>query len=225
MFKDAFVVVAGLVPLLGWAPDDDREVFTPQELIEAFSIDRLSLSAARFDLKKIQWLNGQHIRRLDTEVLRDRLIPILEKAGFDVSSRSTEWFLDLTAICQEKLGTLNDIVKFADFFFAEPTTYEEKPERKHWKKEGALSLMERLRGVMETTAPWSAEALNKAYHDLAEELGLGLGKLIHPTRLGLTGKSVGPGLFELAELLGKETCIARMERAIDHVRTLGEEQS
>ncbi len=211
--------------LLGWAPGDDREVFTREELIESFSLERLTQSAGRFDIKKLQWLNGRHIRMLSVGELRDRVIPILESAGLDVHGKSPEWLNKMTSICREKLRTLNDIVPFTDFFFIRPADYEDKAARKHWDKDGALELMEQLLQAMKQTEPWNADELKSTYESLAEKNGVGLGKLIHPTRLALTGKSVGPGLFELAELMGKDECLARMDRAIEVIGIRQEEQS
>jgi len=211
--------------LLGWAPSDDRELFTVDELIKEFSLERMGLSAGRFDLKKIQWLNGQHIRMLSREALLDRLLPVLRNAGLDVDSKPRDWLLEIVAICQEKLRTLNDIVAQADFFFAEPCEYEEKAAQKHWAKDGAMADMRLLADAMRAVELWTPDALHAVYNALAERLGSGLGRLVHPTRLALTGKSVGPGLFELATLLGRETCIARMERAMTYVESMGGDQS
>ncbi len=208
------------VALLGWNPGDDRELFTREELIEAFSLERLGKSPAKFDLKRLQWLNGQHIRMLTDEELLGRVLPILERAGLDTGSKSKGWLTQMVRICKDKLATLNDIVKFTDFFFVEPAEYEEKPVKKHWRKEGALERLEIIRGVFEEADPWTAEALHEAYEALAAEADVGLGQFIHPTRLALTGKSVGPGLFELAELLGKDACRDRIARAIEYVGTL-----
>ncbi len=208
------------VALLGWNPGDDRELFTRDELVEAFSIERLGKSPAKFDLKRLQWLNGQHIRMLTDEELLGRVLPILERAGLDTGARSDEWLARMMRICKDKLATLNDIVKFTDFFFVEPTEYEEKPVKKHWRKDGALERLETIRRVINEADPWTSEALHEAYEAIAAEAGLGLGQFVHPTRLALTGKSVGPGLFELAELLGKDACRARVARAIEYVETL-----
>lgn len=213
------------VALLGWTPAEDREVFSRDELIEAFSIDRLGKSAAKFDLKKLQWLNGQHIRRLAVEDLRDRVVPVLQRAGFDVQSKSQEWLTRMTAICQEKIQTLNDIVAQCDFFFVGPTQYEEKAVQKQWRDENALMRMAVVRNVLETTEPWSAETIKAAYEGRCGAEGFGLGKLVHPTRLALTGKSVGPGLFELTYLLGRETCLARVDKAIEYIKSLPEVQA
>lgn len=209
------------VALMGWRPsDDDKEFYTRDELIAAFDETRWGKSAAKFDLKKLQWLNGQHIRNLSVDDLRDRLVPILEGAGLDTSSKSTEFLTELAAICHDKLATLNEIVEKADFFFVAPTDYEAKPVKKLWRKEGAKDLLVRLRDVVAGVKPWSGDALKAAYESLGEELELGLGQFVHPTRLALTGKSVGPGLFELAELLGRDECLARFDAAIAFVEGL-----
>ncbi len=209
------------VALLGWTPEEEnRELFTPEELQAHFTPDRWGKSAARFDLKKFNWLNGQHIRMLSVEELLDLVTPILEKAGFDLGGRSRPWLLQLAAMCREKLHTLNDIVAQTDFFFQDITEYEEKPVKKHWRKDDAAERMARLMAAMESVNDWTHDGIKAAYAKLAEETGEGLGKLVHPTRLALTGKSVGPGLFELAELLGKEECLKRMRAGLEYVKSL-----
>ncbi|MCH8204812.1 MAG: glutamate--tRNA ligase [Candidatus Hydrogenedentes bacterium] len=208
------------VALLGWNPGDDRELFTQEQLIEAFSIERLGKSPAKFDLKKLQWLNGQHIRSMTAEDLLAKVLPILEEAGFDTASKPREWLARMVHICQEKIGTLNGIVQFTDFFFVKPAAYEPKGVKKHWRKEGAVEGLEAIGKVFDECDPWTHEALHTAFETLAEQSGVGLGQLVHPARLALTGKSVGPGLFELAELLGRETCRDRIAKAIEYVATL-----
>lgn len=209
--------------LLGWTPaEEGRELFTRQELIDAFTLDRLGKSAAKFDFKKLQWLNGQHIRRLSVEELRDRVLPVLHKAGFDTSDKSEDWLTHMAAICQEKIPTLNDIVPYTDFFFIEPTTYEEKAVEKQFRRPDALQHMASVRAMMASLQSWSHDSIKAGFERLAAESGLGLGQFVHPTRLALTGKSVGPGLFELAGLLGKEISVARMDRAIEYAKQMGQ---
>lgn len=205
------------VVLMGWSAGDDRELYTREELIQAFSLERLGKSAARFDLKKLQWLNGQHIRLLPVEDLRDRLVPILREAGFDVDAKPAEWLTRMTEICREKLQTLNDIVRQTDFFFVEPAQYEEKAVKKYWQ-DGAIDLLEKLRRALDAVAPWNAETIKSTVEALAAESGDGLGRFVHPLRLALTGKSVGPGLFELAELLGRPAALHRLDSAIAYLR-------
>ena len=206
--------------LLGWTPADGRELMSRRELAEAFSLDRLSASPSRFDLKKVQWLNGQHIRMLAVEDLRGRVLPLLHAAGLDTSSKSTEWLTKMTAICQEKIKTLNEIVAYTDFFFVEPVDYEEKAVRKLWQADGALECLKTIQGEIADVVDWTHDGLKAKYEALCQRTGQAIGYYIHPTRLAITGKSVGPGLFELAELLGKESCMARIGRAVEYVRNL-----
>ncbi|MBI4557497.1 MAG: glutamate--tRNA ligase [Candidatus Hydrogenedentes bacterium] len=222
--EDGFLpeALVNYLVLLGWTPGDNRELFTREELIELFSLERLGQSAGKFDVKKLQWLNGQHLRRLSPEELRDRVLPLLEKAGLNVSAKSPEWLAHMAAICQEKIRTLNEIVDYTDFFFRDIETYEEKAVRKQWKSPGAGDRMRRVRALLDGTGAWTAETLRGVYEKEVAASGLSLGELVHPTRLALTGKSVGPGLFELAELLGKETCLARIDRAIQYIAKKGE---
>lgn len=207
------------VALLGWTPaEEGRELFTRDELIEAFDINRLGKSAAKFDLKKLQWINGQHIRRLSPAELRDRVMPIMQRAGLDTAGKTPEWLARMAAICQEKIPTLNDIVAYTDFFFSEPSQYEEKAVKKQWDKPDAADRMERIAETVASVEPWTADAIKQAFESLAEQTGQALGQFVHPTRLALTGKSVGPGLFELTELLGKEAVARRFAQALSYIR-------
>ncbi len=209
------------ISLLGWTSEEEnREFFTLDELQELFTLERLSKSPARFDRKKLDWLNGQHIRRLALEDLRDRLVVILEKNGFDLSGKSQEWLTELAAICQEKLPTLNQIIMLSDFFFQEVTEYDEKGVRKQFAKSDSVLWMETAQAAMEESTAWERDALKAAFQAKGEEKELKLGKLVNPSRLALTGKSVGPGFFELAELLGKETCLQRMAKALEFINQL-----
>ncbi len=214
------------VVLLGWSPEEEnREFFTLSELAEHFSIERLSKSAARFDRKKLDWLNGQHIRNLSIEVLCEHCVRILEKNGFDTQSKPPEWLTNLAAICQEKLPTLNRITELADFFFREVEGYEEKGEKKLFAKPESVLWLETAAEAMQSEPTWERAALHTAFEKKVEATGLGLGNLVNPSRLALTGKTVGPGFFELSELLGRETCLARMTKAIAHAKDLGENVS
>lgn len=209
------------VALLGWTPEEEnRELFTLAELTEAFTIERWGKSAARFDRKKLDWLNGQHIRMLPLPELQNRLTAILRGAAVDLDSKPSAWITRLVEICKEKIPTLNAIVEFTDFFFAGITAYDEKGVRKQFQQEGAESLLQRARDAFAATGEWSAEALSATLHALAENEDLSLGKFIHPVRLALTGKTAGPGLFELAELLGRETSLERLDKAIHYVKNL-----
>jgi len=202
------------VVLLGWTPEEaNRDLFNREDLIAAFKIERWGQSAARFDRKRLDWLNGQHIRMLSAEELRDRVLPILERAGLDVGSRTPGWLARMAQICQEKIPTLNHIVEYVDFFFNDVTTYDEKGVRKQWEKPEALERLIQLEEALARIADWSHDGIKAAFDGLVVNTGRSLGDFVHPARLALSGKSVGPGLFELAELLGKEKCLERLRNA------------
>jgi len=206
------------VALLGWTPEEEnRELFTRADLIEHFTIERWGKSAARFDRKKLDWLNGQHIRMLSHEELRNRIVPILEKVGFDTAAKSQEWLTNLAEISQEKLATLNDIVHQSDYFFREITDYEDKALQKQWKQDDALERLQTLRETLDGVGEWSRVPLHDAIKALAESREEGMGKWVGSLRLALTGKSVGLGLFEIAELLGKEVSLQRIHDAASFV--------
>lgn len=210
--------------LLGWTPGDDREVFSREELVRVFSLDRLGQSPGKFDYKRLLWLNGQHIRRLTPEELCARVLPLWCAAGFDVDARPRAWLVRMAGICQDRIPTLNDIVPYTDFFFREPESYEEKAVNKQWRKAEAADTLEAVRDILSSVQDFTHDGLKAAYEAKAAETGKPVAHYIHPTRLALTGKSVGPGLFELAELLGRETCMRRINRAIAYVRSLKEAQ-
>lgn len=214
------------IALLGWtSAEENREFFALDELIHLFTLERLSKSPARFDRKKLDWLNGQHIRRLSPEELRDRVAPILNKHGLDTSGKSPEWLARMAAICREKIPTLNHIVEYTDFFFRDITDYEAKAVEKMWKSADALDRMRRIRAALSGLQEWNHDTIKGAFEGLMAQTGEGLGRFVHPTRLALTGKSVGPGLFELAELLGKEECLARVDKAIVYLPKVGGERT
>lgn len=207
------------VALMGWSPGDDEEIFTRDQLVKAFSVDRLGKSAAKFDVKRLQWINGQHMRNLPIEELRDRVLPRLTEAGIDYSTKSEEWLTQMTAICQEKLKTLNEIVAYTNFFFKDITEYDAKATKKQFQKEGALDRLEIILAVFQNN-DCTTQALHDAIEKVCEEKDLGLGQMNPLIRLSLSGKMMGPGIFELAELLGKDTCIQRLENAIEFVKGL-----
>ena len=207
--------------LLGWTPSEEgRELFTPEELVKAFDEKRLGKSAGKFDLKKLQWLNGQHIRRMSIEDLCAALLPIMQSAGLDTTTKDAAWLHRMTEICQEKIPTLNEIVPYTDFFFNDVAEYEEKPVKKNWRKEGVVERMESMIDAMENVGEWTADALKASFTAISESMEVGLGQFTNPSRLALTGKAVGPGLFELAELLGREESVRRMRAGVAYIKAL-----
>lgn len=206
------------IALLGWTSEEEgREFFTLEELQHLFSLKRLTKSPARFDRKKLDWLNGQHIRMLTADQLCDRVLPIMRKNGIDVDARPREWLLEMATICQEKIPTLNHIIGYTDFFFKRPDSYDEKGMRKHFGQPDSTIAIQTALAAMQEADPWSRDILKAKYEHAAEAKGLKIGALVNATRLALTGKTVGPGLYELAELLGRDEAIVRMKQAMTYI--------
>ena len=205
--KEALV---NFVALLGWNPGDERELFTLQELINEFSLERVGKSGAVFNVEKLTWMNTQHTRRKTDEEILAAALPLLASAGFQPDRN---YLASVIALVKERMTQPSDLAEAFVYFFAEPSTFSEESKQKNWKSEtpGMLRIVaERLRGG----EVFDESSIEKAIRVSAEECGVGAGKLIHPLRLCLTGQSVGPGLFELMAVLGKETCIRRIEKGI-----------
>ncbi|HUU46224.1 MAG TPA: glutamate--tRNA ligase [Acidobacteriota bacterium] len=216
--------IVNFLALLGWSPGDDREIMTREEMIAAFSLDRVNAANPIFDLDKLAWMNGEYIRALPVDGLLDRTAPLFMAAGFataeDVAARR-DWYRAVVATLQERMKLLNDAVELSRFYFEEPTTYDPKGARKQFTRPGAdgdLMLLAAAFADIDDTE-FTKDRAEAALRGLAEEFGRKPAELIHPLRLALTGTTAGPGLFDIVTLLGKENCRVRIERAVQYIRS------
>ncbi len=204
--------IVNFVAFLGWNPGDEREIFSLDDLIRDFSLERVGKSGAVFNVEKLNWLNQQHIRLKSDEEITGLLGPLLAEAGIPAQPHS--YLLRVVALMKERVTFIPDYLEFAGYFFKDPMEYDEKGRQKHWNadaKKALAMLVEQL----EKAPAFTTQSIEEDLRILAEQLGVGAGKLIHPTRLALSGKVVGPGLFEMMELLGKDTVIRRLRRAVE----------
>ncbi len=209
--------------LIGWSTGSDDEIYSVRELVELFTLDKIGKTAAVFNPKKLRWMNGQHIRRLSVDELIPRVVPYLQDAGLlpdPIPDERWPWVRKLVEACHIKIATFADIVPYTDFLFRPIESYDEKGVQKYWQKAGTLELLTEFRNRLETLDPFAVETIESMTQQCADERGVGLGKVIHPIRLALSGKTVGPGFFETFELLGRDESLARIERAIDYVRAM-----
>ena len=202
--------------LLGWAPGDEREVFARDELTEAFSVEGLLKRDAIFDEKKLVWLNGEQMRLRPVDAVLDDAIPIWVAEGWlteaEASERRDE-LMRIAALLQPRLHTLEDL-KHTGYFFVDPVSYDAKTAKKNWKTdtpERVQVMIERLEDL-DSFGEGDIEGVTRT---LSGELGISASRLIHPTRLALCGVGFGPGLFELMAVLGRETCIRRLKKALE----------
>jgi glutamyl-tRNA synthetase len=218
---------------LGWSPGDDREVFSREELVEVFSIDRVLKKSAVFDLEKLQWMNGQHLARTPTEDLLDQVRMRLADEGLLAEQPSglgagqvipvAGGVLDLAHLVdllKVRARTLEDLVVQARPYLLDALEFDAKAVRKHWLKDPAET-MGLLEGVLTCLmgVEWTEANLEQALRDLAEKMGVGAGKLFQPLRLALTGSSASPGIFDVLALLGRERATKRVKKAIESLRS------
>ncbi len=215
--------MVNFLALLGWNPGDEREVMSRLELVEAFTPERILKKSSVFDLEKLSWLNGRHLAAADTA----RLLPMVRRHLAPQQGAAAEraaddaWMSRLVDLLKVRARTVDEVAEQAGPYVADELAYAEDAVAKHWAKDreaaeahlGAIA--SRLR-----SAEWTEAALEGVLRSLAEEVGVGAGKLIHPLRVALTGQSASPGIFEVLMLLGRERSLDRLGAAIARVREL-----
>jgi glutamyl-tRNA synthetase len=208
--------------LLGWSPGGDREIMTIEEMIELFTPDGLQKKAAIFDVKKLEWMNGQHLSRVPLEEVEKRVTPLMVSSGLideaSISGRR-DWYLSLLDLLRVRARTLDDIVRQAAPYLKESIEYEPEAVAKNWKDPGAASeILDAVAATLESSQSWEAEPLEAALRGLAETRGLAAGKIFQPLRVALTGMSVSPGIFEVLLMQGRQLAVQRLRQASEHLR-------
>lgn len=210
--REAFV---NYLALLGWGYDDKQTFFSIDELIEKFTLERVSKNAAVFDPKKLEWMNGKYIRDFDLDRVVEECLPYLIKANLLDEDRirdRMDWIKKVIASVWERLKYLSEVVDATRYFFTDEFTYDEDAVQKVLRKEGVPSILDELTSRF-ADIPWDEETVEKVFRGLADELGLKAKDVIQPARVALTGRTFSPGIFEVAVLLGKDTCIRRLVAA------------
>lgn len=212
--KEALV---NFVALLGWNAGDDKEFYNYEELIKSFSLDRVNKSGAVFNIEKLDWLNGEHIRNKTSIELLPLFKEELSKSKYKEQKRSDEYLINIIDAMKERIIFVHELIEKAPYFFERPYSYEEKAVQKRWKAETPDEL-KKLLNAFENLQSSAKEDFENALHKTAEELGVGNGKLIHPLRLAVSGSSTGPGMFDLLTILGKEEVIERIKIALEKIK-------
>jgi glutamyl-tRNA synthetase len=195
--------------LLGWSPGGDQELIEIEEAAKRFSIEKANKTAAIFDLEKLNWINSQYIKKADSEKLMDLIVPTLIKKRLLQKDFDRNWLLNLIRLFQGRMNTLADFVEWADFFFLKRIKYEKEAANKFLKQDLSREfnlLSERLMSL----SSFDPLIIEQSFRNLVAELKMDTRDLIHPVRVALTGKTIGPGLFEVISLLGKERVKERL---------------
>jgi glutamyl-tRNA synthetase len=210
--------LVNFLALLGWNPGDEQEIFTREELIERFSLDRVNRKSSVFDPEKLLWMNGQHISRMTGADLLDLVADRLVDAGLttheEIAARR-DWFAGLMDLLKPRARTLDGFAPQAPGYLLPTVEYEPAGVEKHFRDApAAVSSLTTVRRVLSALPEWSAPAIERALRGAAETAGVGFGKLVHPLRLALTGATVSPGIDEVVAHMGRELTTRRIDAAI-----------
>jgi glutamyl-tRNA synthetase len=197
--------------------NDDRELFSRNELIESFSLAGIQKKGAVFDEKKLEWMNGHYLNEMSAGAFSELVLPYLVTSGFITAEQRGEARIEkIMCLLQPRLKKLSEIGPMTGYFFSDPENYDEKGVSKHWQnRDATIAQLEMLRKRLSRIEPFNTAGIEKVMRELAEELHISAGKLIHPLRLALTGMTFTPGIFEVLEVLGKVAVNRRIGKAID----------
>ena len=203
--------VVNFLALLGWNPGTEQELFSLEELVEAFDISKCSKSGAKFDYQKGIWFNHEYILRKSNEEIADLFAPIVANNGVD---ESMERIRTVVSLMKDRVSFVRELWDLCSFFFLPPTEYDEKTVRKRWKEYSAQQMTE-LAEVLEGIDDFSIEGQEPVVMKWVEDKGYKLGDIMNAFRLALVGIGKGPGMFDISAFLGKEETLRRLRRAVE----------
>ena len=211
-FPDAFI---NMLALLGWNPGTEQEIFSMDELIAAFSLERVGRSGAKFDPDKTNWFNQQYMKNQKNSDLLEAFLPILKEHNIEnVDKTVAEEIIDMV---KERCTFVKDIWEQSYFFFQTPTEYNAKVVKKRWK-ENTPGYMTDIKAIFEQAASWKAEVLHELVANYIADNELGFGAIMNALRLVIVGDSKGPDLFKIIELIGKEEALNRMTLGLEKIK-------
>src|SRR5579884_533339 len=207
--------VVNYLCLLGWSPKGNREKVPVKEVVELFDLPQILRHNARFDLNKLHWLNGEYIREMSYDRFHELAVHALARVGINTNAYPLEYVKAALDTAKQKVKLFSEVPTFADFYFKEQIELEPEILQKDFPAEARPHLKE-LRDVLAELPQFDANSLNTAFKAFAAKTGANIGTLVHPTRLICTGRTVGPSLYHLMEVLGKERVLARFDRILNH---------
>lgn len=210
--------LVNFLALLGWAPGNDRELMNIQEMVSEFELKRVSAKASVFDEQKLEWVNGHYLAEKDENLLLNPVSALWREWGWIQSEadQEKEYLLTVIRLLKVRSRRVTELAQKAEYFFNDPVDFDAKAARKHFKPESSGRLRRILDGI-EELKEFNALTIEALFRELVETLGVSGGKLIHPTRLAVSGVSSGPGLFEILETLGRDVVKRRLSRALDMI--------
>ncbi|HMF45097.1 MAG TPA: glutamate--tRNA ligase family protein, partial [Candidatus Udaeobacter sp.] len=199
--------------LLGWSPKDNREKLDIDEIIRIFDVKHIGRSSATFDPDKLHWLNGEYARELSDEKFYELAVARLKSSGVKVDNYPEQYVRAALRTCKGKVNTFDELPAYCGFYFTDDFDYDPQSAVKHFTPENKPRLIA-VRDGLSALEIFDAAEIEAALKSTAAKLGLKLGAIVHPIRLAATGSPVGPSLYHLLEVLGKEKVLARIDRAL-----------
>jgi len=201
--------------LLGWSPKDNREKIEISEVVQLFELEKINRRNAAFDLDKCFWLNGQYITQMSLDRFVELSRPFLEEAN--ITATDENYLRAVLAIVKEKIKLFRDVPEWTRYFFTEDYEFDPIAVEKSLSKPESLEWLGALGNEFETLEKWDCASLESALKQLAQKLGCKTGDLVHPARVAVSGRSVGPSLYHMLEVMGKERVLKRFNRAISRL--------
>ncbi len=205
--------VVNFLCLLGWSPKENREKLTLAETIERFDLPQILRHNAKFDYEKLLWLQGEYARELKDDRFYELAVHTFAKAGVDTNQFPLGYVKAALDTCKGKFKTFSELPAYAGFYFTDKMEYDAEAVKKDFVPENKPRL-EKLRDAFAHAPAFNAESLEAALKETAKTLGVKAGVLVHPCRLAVTGKTSGPSLYHLLQVLGKERVMVRIEKAL-----------
>jgi glutamyl-tRNA synthetase len=198
---------------LGWNPGDERELFSVSELADAFTLDRVGSSGVKFSMDKLNWFNEQHLRSFAIDDLLERARPSIEKEGLPPDD---DRWPQIAGALQERISRASDLPVQARVFFQAPSEYDETGVKKRWKADSG-ALLRAYADLLEAQSRFDAGVAESTLKQFVEDEGIGVGKIMAPLRLAISGATAGPDLYEMMELIGKDESLSRIGIAVDRL--------
>jgi len=204
--------LANYLSLMGWAPGNDVEILPIEEVVKLFDVKDVNKTGAIFDMDKLSWINGQYIKNMAPDELARRSEEYLKSKNVIDDKFDRPRWREISAAYRERTRTLEDLVSVYRIFFSDEVEYDEKAVEKYLNKPNSKNIITRCKSAIEAGDKFDKVSIEEAYRRLADELKVKAAELIHPTRVAISGRTIGAGLFDMMELLGREKVSKRLSK-------------
>jgi glutamyl-tRNA synthetase len=208
--------IVNYLALLGWSPKGNREKLPLREIIEMFDLPQILRHNARFDLAKLNWLNGEYVREMADDQFYELSRRTLARAGLDTSKYPAAYVKAALDTCKGKFKLFGELPAYAGFYFKDEILYDPEAAKRDFTPENKPRVA-RLREALAALEPFEADAIGVTLKTVAQQLGIKTGVLVHPTRLACCGNTAGPSLYHLLAILGKDRALRRLDLALERM--------